>query len=183
MLKPIRAIVVCMAVTLGILNLFAQQGTNTIQNREIKPAPIPVQILEAKKVFISNLGDEIDPVGDLFGGGPNRYYNQFYAAIKNLKTYELVSAPGDADLVLGIKTIPMHVFFAEQMPRLAAFKLTISDPKTNTVLWTLLEPIRGAIRIANRANNLNQAFEKLVDDLQKLATTPAVKEAEKGSTR
>jgi hypothetical protein len=68
-------------------------------------APIPVQIIAARKVFISNAGQESVP--GAFSGEPDRTYNQFYGAIKNWGQYELVSAPADADLVLEISfTIP-----------------------------------------------------------------------------
>src|SRR5438445_7063479 len=52
-------------------------------------APIPEQILAAKKVFVANAGGE-DPSSDdpLFSGGPDRAYNQFYAAMKTWGRYE-----------------------------------------------------------------------------------------------
>jgi hypothetical protein len=43
-------------------------------------APLPAQILTAKKVFISNAGGGFDK--DLWSGNPSRTYNQFYGAMK-----------------------------------------------------------------------------------------------------
>ena len=69
------------------------------QPKQAPPAPIPAQILEAKKVFVANAGgDELSTDDPLFSGDPDRAYNQFYAAMKTWGKYELVSAPADADL-------------------------------------------------------------------------------------
>jgi hypothetical protein len=48
--------------------------------------------------------------------------------------YELVSAPGDADLVMDVSVIPSSVSWN--------FKLEILDPKTRIVLWTVYEPVK-----------------------------------------
>src|SRR4029077_7885446 len=63
------------------------------------PAPVPSAIAASKKVFISNA-----PGSNLPGsfGGPDRTYNEFYAAMKGWGHYELVIAPSDADLILEI---------------------------------------------------------------------------------
>src|SRR5260370_12479600 len=55
-------------------------------------APVPAQIQAAKKVFISNAGGELK---DWFTGGPNRHYDEFYAAMKDSGHYQLVAAPAD----------------------------------------------------------------------------------------
>jgi hypothetical protein len=90
-LVPIAAMAVLSAPVLG-----QQQPTDA--------APVPAQIMAAKKVFVSNAGEERNPAGDLdFSGGPDRAYNQFYAAIKNWGQYEVVATPADADLVLEIR--------------------------------------------------------------------------------
>jgi hypothetical protein len=76
----------------------------TQQYKPAPPAPIPAQILTAKKVFIANGGgDESRYDTAWFSGGPDRAYNQFYAAMKTWGRYELVAAPGDADLVFEIR--------------------------------------------------------------------------------
>jgi len=55
------------------------------QPKVAAPAPIPEQILSAKKVFVSNAGEVRNPSGDLtFSGGPDRAYNQFYGSMKDL---------------------------------------------------------------------------------------------------
>ena len=63
------------------------------------PAPVPSPIAAARKVFISNApGSNLPPSL----GGPDRTYNEFYAAMKGWGHYELVASPSDADLILEI---------------------------------------------------------------------------------
>jgi len=46
-------------------------------------APIPAQILTAKKVFIANGGgDKSGYEGATYSGGPDRAYNEFYSVMK-----------------------------------------------------------------------------------------------------
>src|SRR5882724_4612212 len=103
MANHLKTVAVFIALTFSVLLatiLTAQQTAN--------PAPVPTQILAAKKVFISNAGgDELFYEDPLFDGGPDRAYNQFYASMKTSGRYELVGAPSDADLLLEIRfTIP-----------------------------------------------------------------------------
>ena len=65
----------------------------------VPPAPVPSPIAAAKKVFISNAPGTNLPA---YFGGPDRAYNEFYAAMKGWGHYELVAAPSDADLILEI---------------------------------------------------------------------------------
>jgi hypothetical protein len=46
---------------------------------QVPVAPIPQQILAAKKVFISNAGGMLDL--NMVSGDPRRDYNEFYAAM------------------------------------------------------------------------------------------------------
>lgn len=75
---------------LGIMGGSAETGP---------PGPVPTPIITAKKVFIANAGgDEPWDSEAQFSGGPERAYDEFYAAMKNWGRYQLVNAPGDADL-------------------------------------------------------------------------------------
>jgi hypothetical protein len=61
----------------------------------VPPAPVPSPIAAARKVFISNAPGTSLPA---YFGGPDRTYNEFYAAMKGWGHYELVaggSDPGD----------------------------------------------------------------------------------------
>jgi hypothetical protein len=67
----------------------------------VPSAPVPSPITAARKVFISNApGNNLPPSL----GGPDRTYNEFYAAMKGWGHYQLVAAPSDADLILEISS-------------------------------------------------------------------------------
>ncbi len=142
------------------------------------PAPIPSQILSAKNIFISNGGGASDPYtgryGD-FSGGPDRAYNEFYAALKTFPKYALVSAPADADLVFEISfsEFPVQVEAGKGTVTQAdaKFHLLILDPKTHTTLWTIAEYVGGALLEGNREKNFDQAMGRIVADLQALTSS------------
>ena len=132
MYKFARAAVLCAivaALSVGISALQAQQNAKN----SVPAAPIPAQILTAKKVFISNEGGDSNITLDdaVYGAGPEDSYNQFYAAMKDWGRYELVSAPADADLVFTIRfTMPTGRQWADPQVR-----VVILDPKTHVALW------------------------------------------------
>ncbi len=138
------------------------------QSEAVPAAPIPSQILTAKKVFISNAGV-----------GTDRNYNEFYAAIKSWGRYELVAAPAGADLV-------MEINFSSQITGVSGskesgcdsssasqFKLVLLDPKTRIVLWTLTENIKPYARQKTGEINMDDALNRLVADLKALTAQPA----------
>jgi hypothetical protein len=118
--------------TVGLALVLAAEPTPAVQNTVATAAPLPSQILKARRVFVSNTGSGFD--SSLWSGGPDRIYNEFYTAIKNGGRYELVAAPSDADLVLDVDEIPV----ARQL------RLEMRDPKSGIVLWTIYEPIKNA---------------------------------------
>jgi hypothetical protein len=131
-------------------------------------APVPARIASAKKVFISNAGEQRNPSGELnFSGGPDRVYNQFYAAMKDWGRYELVPDPADADLVLEIRLadIPQGAY--------NEVRLVLLDPRTHITLWTFSEHAEYAGRQKTREASLDRALSLISDDLKKLVTPPA----------
>ena len=118
------------------------------KSTDVLPAPFPVQITRGKTVFISNAGGDTNY---LYSGGPDRLYNQFYAAIQSWGRYQLVAGPGDADLVLAISF--SNQFVGDKDPRENGssspsvgcsltdpqFRLTVLDPGTRVTLWTFTE--------------------------------------------
>jgi hypothetical protein len=142
------------------------------QPQEIPAAPVPGQIASAKKIFISNAGEETIfrlPKDVLFRGGPNRAYNQFYAAMKSWGRHELVSAPADADLVFEIGFMDRNagpVFVCQ-------FKLVILDPKTGMALWTITKYVALAGMAKNREKNYDAAMMDLMEDVKSIVTPAA----------
>ena len=148
------------------------------QAKPALPAPIPSQILAAKRVFVANAGGD-EPLMDdgQLSGGPDRTYNQFYAAMKTWGRYELVGAPADADLLFEIEfTVPPIGGAASRGETLLGsrpydpqFRLVIRDPKTNALLWAFTEHAGWAILQGNRDKNFDQALARIVSDVQGLS--------------
>jgi hypothetical protein len=123
------------------------------------PAPVPSQILVAKKIFISNGGEDTwldyDPKHD-----PSLTYNEFYADMKSWGKYELMSTPTDADVVFEI-----HLLLQER-----SLRLLILDPKSHITLWTLNQIPNAANRDATARKNFDKAMNALVATIQGLVT-------------
>jgi hypothetical protein len=134
------------------------------------PAPIPPQIAAARKIFISNAGGEsFETVFDqvVFNGGPDRAYNQLYAAMKSWGQRELVSSPADADLIFEISWV-LNDTGLGRLPVLGQVRLVMIDAKTRTPLWTVMEYVRGAVLLGNRDKNFDQAMNTIVGRVKTL---------------
>jgi hypothetical protein len=128
-------------------------------------APLPSQIFTAKKIFIANIGEGANLSLRVFGGKPDRMYNELYAALKSCGRYELVTAPADSDLILEVEVISDTDDWH--------FKLVLLDPKTQTTLWTIYEPIKFTGLQKTRDKNFSDTIAKLVADLKALTGAPA----------
>lgn len=172
MIRHFKIAVLCL---LGILQL----PLSIAQGKSVPTAPVPPQILAAKKVFIANAGgDEMTPDDPIFSGGPDRAYNQFYAATKSWGRLSIVSSPADADLLLEIRQEVQTVALGGKAGGSATplFHLEIRDPKTNALLWGFHMHAEFGLGQANSDRNFDSAIEHLVSDLQMLCVPlqPAV---------
>jgi hypothetical protein len=145
------------------------------QSKQAPPAPVPAQILAAKKIFISNAGGDTDAP---YTGGPDRAYNQFYAAMKKWGRYQVVDSPANADLLLEIRFMnpPAGVDVTRGSSTGSTydpqFRLLFRDPKTQALLWGITEHIQSAILQTNREKNFDAALSRLVSAVQRLAEVP-----------
>ena len=162
--------------------LFQPPITAAQQPKQANPAPVPAPILSAKKIFIANGGGEDWPDGSSpFTGGPNRAYNQFYAAMKSWGRFELVDSPAAADLLFEIRfSLPpaeLTVLNGDTI-RCGRFdpliRLEIRDTKSHALLWALTEHAHWAILQGNRDKNFDLGLEKLVTEIQRLVVLPQV---------
>jgi hypothetical protein len=139
-------------------------------------APILAQITAAKKVFISNAGQ--DDLGG-FGAEPDRTYNQFYSAVKSWGQYQLVTTPGDADLVFeisfGVQAVGANVVKGDTVGTgyAPSFRLLIVDPKAHFTLWAFTQHINWAKLSSNRDKDFDQGMADLMSGLKKLTGEPA----------
>jgi hypothetical protein len=126
------------------------------------PAPLPAQIIAAKKVFISNGGEDawlkFDPKHN-----PTLTYNEFYAQMKSWGKYELVSTPSAADVVFEI-----HLAVGENG---YALRLRILDPKTRITLWRINQWVNIANRAATARRNLDVAMNAVMESVKKLVAS------------
>ena len=172
MCKRFRATVLCagLAISLNCDYLCAAQ-----KPKEAPPAPVPSLILTAKKVFVANGGgDESVYDWPQYSGGPNRLYDEFYAALKSWGRYELVSTPGDAELVFEIRLTNLQPMrsepLKEQNPQYdSQFHLAIRDVQTHETLWGLTEHAQTAILQGNRDKNFEIALGRILSELKRIA--------------
>jgi hypothetical protein len=144
------------------------------------PAPLPTQIFTAKKVFVSNAGDET--LGE-YSGGPDRAYNQLYAALTGWGRYDLVAAPGDAELIFEISIATRILgenvsgggghMVSNTTIKDPQLQLKIMDLKTHVLLWTYIEHVQRALLQGNRDKNFDLAMAALVNDIKNVAGQPA----------
>jgi hypothetical protein len=125
------------------------------------PAPVPAQIIAARKVFISNGGEDAwlnyDPKHD-----PTLTYNEFYAAMKTWGKYQLVSSPAEADVVFQVRLTVEGCHLSPQL------RLMILDPKTPVILWSLNHVADLANRDATARKNFDKAMNALVETVKSL---------------
>ena len=138
-------------------------------------APVPEAVLNAKRIFVANAGADAGLFPHPFSGGPERGYNQLYAAVKALDTYELVGSPADADLVLELRLFapggPANADKAKgASDPLPMFRLVIYDAKTHYLLWALTEQIDSAALQKSHDHNFDDAITQLVGDFKRLGS-------------
>jgi hypothetical protein len=174
MTKQLKAAVLCFGLAMPLLAGRASAAAGQ-EKKQTPAAPIPAQILTANKVFIANGGgDESRFEGAAYSGGPDRVYNEFYAAMKTWGRYELVAAPGDADLIfeirLSIFQLQRERVLSDDSPAFdSQFRVMIRDVKTHEKLWGLTEHAQGALLQSNRDKNFEQAMTAIVAEVQRIA--------------
>jgi len=179
-----RRIVRVTILSVALAALFTQAApvARAQKAKDAPPAPLPAQIYSGKKVFIGNAGGDSN---DLYSGGPNRLYNQFYAAVKGWGRYELAAGPTEADLVLEVSFsnpfIGEHVYgggggssVSNRSFNDPQLRLVVLDPATRVTLWVFTQHIEQALLQGNRDKNFDQALTNLANDLRNVAGQPTV---------
>ena len=131
--------------------------------------PVPLAILAAKSIFVSNAGADSGLFPSPFTGDPDRAYTEFYAALKATGDYQLAGDPSQADLVLELQlfapsgpTNPNKSNgAADPLPR---FRLIVYDRKTHYVLWTVTESIDTAFSQKSHDKNFDLALNELLNE-------------------
>jgi len=152
-------------ITVFLLTVSASQGQKASESAPPAAAPVPPQILSAKRVFVANSSGNNDVRIAKYVGGPNGIYNQFYADLQASGRFELVSSPAESDLALDVTIVPFPI-----APSYPGFRLSILDPKTNVLLWAITEPVDPAFLAKTARKNIATSLGHLADDLTKLST-------------
>jgi hypothetical protein len=161
------------AVALSIAVVFTTSATTAAVKPSPVAAPIPAQIVAAKKIFIANGGgDEMAEDDPIFSGGPDRAYNQFYAAMKSWGHFEIVGSPAEADLLVEIRQEVQTVSLGGRAggSDTPLFQLIIRDPKTNTLLWGFHVHSKFGVGQGNSDRNFDEAVDRLVSGLRGLVS-------------
>src|SRR5262249_7965375 len=127
----------------------------------------------AKKVFISNLGEDTIEWTFNPGWSSDRIdppYNYLYAAMQNWGLYQLVLVPADADLIFEIEYSDPVTYDYSTKPRdepigHPQLTLTVRDPATHGVIKEFTEKFNWAILPSNREKDFAQATVNLLNDI------------------
>ena len=165
MIRHFRRAVFCFTFAMLQLSISIAQSKSTAA----PTAPVPMQILSAKKIFIANAGgDQMANYEPSFSGGSDRAYNQFYAAVKSWGRFEIVGSPAEADLLLEIRQNVTGGPGGAASGLIPQFRLKIRDPRTNVLLWGFNIHGQFGLGQGESDRNFDQAVSRLVMDLQML---------------
>jgi hypothetical protein len=134
-------------------------------------APVPSIIGSAQRVFISNAGSGSYQVGGYsrregYSGGPNRFYNQFYAAMKTWDRFTLTDSPANAEVIYEVRftdpAVDPSSNGAGKYSSDPQLQLNLLDPQTRVVLWSLTEHIAPALTSGGANKNFDSAVARMV---------------------
>jgi hypothetical protein len=152
--------------------LFAQD-----QPGSTPPAPIPAELLSARKIFVSNAGADSGLFPHPFSGDPNRGYNELFVDLHALIQFELVSSPAQADLVLELRLVAPYGPTSPNKQNGAAdplpmFRLVVYDRPSHYVLWTFTNTVEVALKQQTHDRNFDEAVSNLVAGFQAITRAP-----------
>ncbi len=164
----LRSCVALCAALLTAAAALAQQPASTVV------APVPAEILAAKKIFISNAGADSGLFPSPFSGDPNRAYNQFYAALKATGQYDLVPDPAEADLVLELQlTAPNGPTKGSKVngasDPVPMIRMVVYDRATHYVLWAFTQSIEIAFLQKTHDRNFDDAVTAILTEFEALS--------------
>jgi hypothetical protein len=146
----------------------------------VRPAPVPTQITSARRVFVSNAGSdsygpEVYYELTKYDGGPDRLYNSFYAGLLQWGRLELVGEPSQADVIYAVRFATPAVANRDSVTLVydPQLNLTIIDPRTQVVLWSMTEHIEPARTRAGANRNFDDAVQRLLERTKLLTESPA----------
>jgi hypothetical protein len=133
---------------------------------------VPIQVLSAKKVFLSNAGLDGNSVVAFNRSAKTKAgipYAAFVAAMKSRGQYDCVATPADSDVVFEFRVESyVHSLDGSLASYSTFLSVTILDTKTHFVLWTVKSPVDITIKLDQ---NLGTAVTELLDSIKALGAT------------
>lgn len=127
-------------------------------------APVPAQLLSARKIFIADTIGLYDTV--LWSGTQDRLYNETYAAVQAWGHLQLVDSPADADLVLH-PSISNPPCLGEAICRAnPVMRFELIDPKSGIVVWDRVTYVGFSPRKKTNESDFENAIKALMSDLK-----------------
>lgn len=142
-------------------------GVCGADKKKAPPAPLPMQITSAQRVFISNGGQD----ASFSAFAARRAYDGFYAELQSWGKVAVVDTPSEADVVLEISLTNELRLFGKELTSLPVLILTILDPKTHVRLWVCAEELEsGSFYLvgAHQDGKFDKAMDRIVADLKSL---------------
>jgi hypothetical protein len=169
--QTIAACLLAFAIFIGFMPSLLAQTSDTGKANNDKTAslpliaPVPPQILNARKIFIANDAPPTVPSNRAsYSGGADRAYIKFYGDMKTWGHYEIVANPADADIIFDIRLLD-----GAEVPD--QFRLSLRDPKTNVLMWRLYQPIEPALLPGNRDKNFDRTVAQLIERIAEMVGT------------
>jgi hypothetical protein len=143
----------------------------TLDTAQAPIAPMPVQIVTARKLFITQrrMNDSAAALVGVDSAGSDRAYNDFYAVMKQSGRYELLSSPAGADLILEITSLDKR----GRSSVVRDVSLLAIDPRTQAGLWGIIQYAQDAVFPGNANKNFLQAVTGVANTFLRLAGQPA----------
>jgi len=158
----------------------AASATAYAQTSASLPAgPVPPAIVNARSIFVSNSGSDIDlfpgirseghQLRYLFSGDEDRPYSEFCSALAATGYYKLPSDPSQAELVLELQLRAHPAPELSAPGPLAELRLVVYGSQSHYVLWTITQAIEPANLQKNRDKNFDEAVTNLLNEFLQVA--------------
>jgi hypothetical protein len=161
---------------------FAQKGKHPPPPAPPPPLAVIAKVTAAKKIFVSNAGEDPEFIHEI-PGGPNVTYDEFYAALKQWGYFQLVDSAAQADLIFQIKGAEItedteHTGMGVKPDDYATtvypalLNLSILDPSQHLV-YKIVLPAGRAGNIPKGKIAFAKSIEALTDKVKALVAAPA----------
>ena len=162
-------------------SLFALTTADAQPQQLVTATPLPnllEKITSAKTIFLQNGGTDSGYASDMIGGA-NGPYNSLTASLQAWGRFQLVTSPTQADLIFNIRGAQDYPDSGqtdkngnEIYYRRDLFYLTVTDPATNSQLWSVTMPAGWAGTLKGGQTAYARSVVNLTSQIKLLVNTP-----------